>query len=178
MEPIAFLGLLATTRLPSHHVRALGPTTPDQCRTRLLTTTTVDAATAVVARSVDLDGGDLEAVVEAWCVRTPDAMLRQASHHVGAEVRARAEVETDVTMPRPVALGVVAARSGVEAEDLARMLAYDDVQAALAHEDEADARVWTVSLLPEIRDLARQVAGLDHPARIPATGAPLVAATG
>lgn len=176
MEPIAFLGLLATTRLPSQFVRALGPTAPDQCRARLLTTTTMDAATAVVARAVAVDGGDLGDVVDAWCVRTPDPRLRDASHRVGDEVRARADVDVEGPMPRPVALGVVAARSGVDAEALARMLAYDDVVATLAHEDVAEAKVWTVSLLPEIRDLARQVAGLSDPRRIPATGAPLVTA--
>lgn len=173
MEPIRFLGLLATTRLPSEHVVVPGVRAPDQCRARLLTVTTVDVATAVVARSVSLAGGDLSPVVHAWSARTPDPGVQAASRSCGAAVVAPAEGTGD-PLPRPVALGLVAARAGLEAEDLARMVAYDDVQAVLVDEDEAETRAWTASLLPDIRALARQVRHLEHPAKIPATGAPLV----
>jgi urease accessory protein len=176
MEPTAFLGLLATTRLPPEYVAVPGVGAPDRCRARLLTVTTVDTATAVVARAVADEHGSLDPVADAWAARTPNPALRSASLRHGAEVLDRAD-ETRAPLPRPVALGLVAARVGVDAEDLARMVAYDDVQAVLSGEDDAQARVWTASLLPEIRALARQLRDLDHPERIPATGAPLGMAT-
>jgi urease accessory protein len=172
MEAIAFLELLAATRLPKELVVTPGVRPPDQCRTRLLTVTTVDAATAVVARSVALGGGDLGPVADAWAARTPDPAVREVSDERGAEVLARAGLDARPAS-RPVALGVVAAGAGIGAEDLARMVAFDDVQAVLAGEDDTESRARTAGLLPDIRDLARQLARLDHPARIPATGAPL-----
>jgi len=172
MEPLAFLELLARTRLPSEFVVVPGVRAPDQCRARLLTVTTVDAATAVVARDVALGGGDLEDVADAWAARSPDPALRHVSRERGSEVLDAAGLASE-PVPRPVALGVVAAHAGVQAEDLARMVAYDDVQAVLVDEDAAEAHAWTAGLLPYIRSLARQLATVDDPARIPATGAPL-----
>jgi urease accessory protein len=174
MEAIAFLELLAGTRLPQDAVVVPGVRAPDQCRARLLTVTTVDAATAVVARSVALDGGDLGPVTDAWEARTPDPSLREVSREHGADLLDTAGLAAD-PLPRPVAVGVIAAHGGVEAEDLARMVAFDDVQAVLVDEDEAESRARTAGLLPDIRELAAQLAHLDHPARIPATGAPLAA---
>ena len=79
-------------------------------------------------------------------------------------------------------LGAIAAATGLPAESLARVVAYDDVQTVLAAAlkllplDPADAAAWCVGLLPDVDALADEVADLTDPADIPATGAPQIEA--
>lgn len=153
-----------------------------QCRARLLTTTTVDAGTAVVARATAREGKDLDPVCEAWAARTPNPVTRALSRAEGHRLLAEAAAVVPGLLPRiapmplPVAAGVVAAELDLGADDLARLVGYDDVQASLSGTEPADAHVWTQALLPDIKSMAAQVARLTDPARIPATGATLLAA--
>ena len=80
-------------------------------------------------------------------------------------------------LPHPVALGVVAAAAGVPADDLARIVGYDDVETLLEGADSTDALVWRHALMDDIVAMAAGIAHLVDPARIPATGAPLVVVT-
>lgn len=153
-----------------------------QCRARLLTTTTVDAGTAVVARAAARAGDDLEPVCEAWAARTPNPVTRATSRAEGRRLLAEAAAVVPELLPRieslplPVAAGVVAAELDLGPDDLARLVGYDDVQATLSGTGPADAQVWTQALLPDIKAMAAQVARLTDPARIPATGAALLVA--
>lgn len=152
-----------------------------QCRARLLTTTTVDAGTAVVARATARAGEDLEPVCEAWAARTPNPVTRASSRAEGRRLLSAAAEEVPrlrarvAPLPLPVAAGLVAAELGLDADDLARLVGYDDLQATLAGTGPADAHVWTQALLPDIRSMAAQVARITDPTRIPATGAALLA---
>lgn len=150
-----------------------------RCRARLLTVTTVEAATAVVARALTRRGADLGPVVEAWSARTPNPITRARSRAEGARLLAQARSELPTLadrpgrLPFPVALGVIAGDIGLEADALARIIGYDDVQGVLQHLRPADAHVWTQTLLPDIKAMAGQVSHLTDPVRIPATGAEL-----
>lgn len=180
MDETWMLRLLARGR-PVRACRVEGgdETTVYRCRARLLTVTTVDAATAVVARAVAATGGDLGAVSEAWAARTPNPITRSRSARAGSELLAHAardirELRGRVApLPRPVAAGVIAAHIGLAAEPLARMVGYDDLQGELSGTQPADAQVWTQALLPDVKALAAQVAHLTDATRIPATGAEL-----
>jgi urease accessory protein len=74
----------------------------------------------------------------------------------------------------------VAAGTGLPAVDLARVIAYDDVQTVLAAAlkllplDPADAATWCVRLLPDIDRFAEDLAGLTDARDIPATGSPQI----
>lgn len=159
---------------------AAGSTPVYRVRARLLTVTTVDAATAVVARAAAADGRDLGDVTAAWAARTPNPITRARSRGEGRDLLAAASETCPGLevgpMPLPVAAGVVAARTGLEADALARLIGYDEVQGMLADNEPADTLVWTQALLPQVRSLAAQVSHLTDPARIPATGADIAAA--
>ncbi len=172
MEPTTFLGLLARTR--TEPGAAPDQAVPTYCRMRLLTVITVEAATAVVARAAALDGRALHPVAEAWAARTPNPVTRARQHERG---RALLELGglTSGPLPRAVAIGALAAEAGITAEDTARMVGYDDVQAVLAQADPAAARAWTAALVSDIREMAAQVAHLVDADAIPATGADLTA---
>ncbi|MEL5959979.1 urease accessory UreF family protein [Streptomyces sp. CLV115] len=193
------LALLGDARLPSGgHTQSAGlepalraGTTsaeiPAYLRSRLHTVTRVEAGTAVVARAVAADGGDLASVEAAWAARTPSPALRANGRRLGRgylrvlqtlwpgplDARAR-------TWSRPVVLGLLAHRSGMDAADVARLVGYDDVQtvtAALLKLEPQDPLVvtgWVNGLLPDIDRMATQVARLHTPEQIPAHGAPLI----
>lgn len=165
--------LLADARLPSggHAFSAglepalqggLDPRdVPAFLRARARTTTVVDAATAVVARHVALDGGLLAggllaggsldgvslaaatftAVERAWAARTPSAAARHAARELGRGLlRLARTLWPESTMiagvaplaPRPIVLGAIAAHADLDAEDLVRLAVYDDVACAVA----------------------------------------------
>jgi urease accessory protein len=172
MEPTAFLEVLAKSRSEMRGpIR--GEATPGYCRTRLLTVTTVEAATAVVARAHAVAGRPLEPVVEAWKARTPNPVTRARLSERGCELLREAG-HTPRLMPRAVALGVIAANGGIDAEDLARMIGFDDVQTVLGDAHPADAHAWTAALVGDVRAMADQVAPLTDPVSIPASGADLM----
>jgi len=173
MEPTSFLALLAQTRTPTERAAVLGRATPGYCRTRLLTVTTLDAATAVVARAAALEGNSLDPVAAAWAARTPNPVTRARHREQGRNLLRLTGLGT-AHLPRAVAVGAVAARSDISAEDLARMVGFDDVQAVLESADPAEGRAWAAGLLHDVRNMAAQVCHMVDPAEIPATGAELV----
>ena len=156
--------------------------TVHHCRVRLLTVTTVEAATAVVALHAVTTGADRFPVTDAWKVRTMDPEARMHSREEGRALLARAaesypELEAEVRpCPVPVAVGIIAAAIGLDAECVARLVGYDDMRMMLGDTPPADAHIWMQMLLPDIKAMGRQVAHLDDPMRIPATGAALFGA--
>lgn len=199
------LVLLADARLPSGgHTQSGGlepamraGLSPDAVagylRARLRTTTAVEAGTAVVARAVAAAGEDLDVVEAAWAARTPSRALRANARRLGRGYLRVARTlwpEGASCDPlddprargwgRPVVLGALAARAGLEPRDLGRLVAYDDVQtvvAALLKLEPADPLETTglvLELLPDVENLADRVAPLRHPREVPAGGAPLI----
>lgn len=193
------LALLGDARLPSGgHTQSAGlepalragitpAEVPAYLHARLRTVTHVEAGTAVVARAVAADGGDLETVEAAWAARTPSPALRANGRRLGrgylrvlqtlwpgpADDRAR-------RWSRPVVLGLLAHRAGMCPADLARLVGYDDAQtvtAALLKLEPGDplqTTAWVRDLLPAIDQMAEQVAPLRSPDQIPSGGAPLM----
>jgi len=180
LEP-ALMGGLAATDLLAY------------CRTRLQTVTRTEAATAVVCRGRALSGMATDDVESAWAARTPSAAIRDASRTLGRAYRRLAlrlwpESEplrelVDVRSPsRPRVLGLMAATTGLPAEAVSRLVAYDDVQSVLAASlkllpgDPADAPARVLELSPDVDRLVADVAALSDPQDIPAWSAPLVEA--
>ncbi|MFJ4903716.1 urease accessory protein UreF [Streptomyces sp. NPDC088727] len=193
------LALLGDARLPSGgHTQSAGlepalragttaAQVPAYLRARLRTVIRVEAGTAVVARAVAAGGGDLAEVEAAWAARTPSQALRANGRRLGRgylrvlqtlwpgpyDARAR-------TWSRPVVLGLLAHRAAMAPADVARLVGYDDVQtvtAALLKLEPQDPLLiagWVKDLLPDIDEMAAQVAGLHTPEQIPAHGAPLI----
>lgn len=193
------LALLGDARLPSGgHTQSAGlepalragttsAQVPTYLRARLHTVTRVEAGTAVVARAVAVRGGDLADVEAAWAARTPSQALRANGRRLGrgylrvlqtlwpgpADARAR-------TWSRPVVLGLLAHRAGMDPVGLARLVGYDDVQTVTAAllklepQDPLLITAWVNELLPDIDALAADVAHLHHPEQIPAHSAPLI----
>lgn len=161
----------------------------DYARDRLRTVVRVDAGTAVVTRSMALRGDDPLRAEPHWAARTPSPALRAASRRMGrGYLRLAARVwpavgehlPPDAEIARPVVIGVVAAVTGLSAEQTARLTGYDDVQTIAAAAlkllpvDPLEATGWATSLHPDIEQLAADLADLTDPARIPAPGAPLI----
>ncbi|GHE78686.1 urease accessory protein UreF [Streptomyces cellulosae] len=193
------LTLLGDARLPSGgHAQSAGlepalragttaAQVPAYLRARLRTVIRVEAGTAVVARAVAAGGGDLGEVEAAWAARTPSQALRANGRRLGrgylrvlqtlwpGPFDARAG-----TWSRPVVLGLLAHRAAMAPADVARLVGYDDVQsvtAALLKLEPQDPLViaaWVKDLLPDIDEMAAQVAPLHTPEQIPAHGAPLI----
>ncbi|MEV6416444.1 urease accessory UreF family protein [Kribbella sp. NPDC051718] len=156
---------------------------------RLRTVVRVEAATAVVARRLALEGELVEQAEAAWAARTPSQALRAASRRQGrAYLRLAARVwprtteylKADAEIARPVVVGVVAAVTNLSAEQTARLIGYDDAQTVVAASlkllpvDPADAASWLLKLHPAIEELVTAVSQTTTPAGIPAYGAPLV----
>ena len=178
---------------------------PAYVRVRLTTVTEVEAAAAVVAgrlwsrRAAGEPGAselvDRPAAVEAlaevdaaWRVRTLSDALREASDLLGRSYLRTAAAVWDLTpfatAPGPwcraVVLGVVAAEAGLDAEQTARLVAYDDVQtvvsAALKLEpfDPSRGVRWVADAAVVVEALVARVAGARTTDDIPAHSAPLV----
>ena len=205
VHPELLLMLLADARLPtSGHTQSgglepallggLDPADLDRySRTLLETVTLTEAATAVVCRSRAVTGRPTDDVEFAWAARTPSPALREASRTLGRAYRrvalrlwpdapALAEL-TATTMPsRPRVLGLVAAATGLSADAVARLVAYEDVQSVLAASlkllpgDPVDATARLLDLAPDIDAVVDRVAALTEPDEIPAWSAPLVEA--
>ncbi|BFP50233.1 urease accessory protein UreF [Streptomyces griseus] len=193
------LALLGDARLPSGgHTQSAGlepalragiapAEVPAYLRSRLRTVTKVEAGTAVVARAVAANAGDLAQVEAAWAARTPSPALRANGRRLGrgylrvlqrlwpgpADARAR-------TWSRPVILGLLAHRAGMTPADVARLVGYDDAQTVTAAllklepQDPLTIAAWVSELLPDIEEMADKVALLHLPEQIPAHGAPLI----
>lgn len=163
----------------------------DYVRTRLATVTRVEAGTALAARSLALAGSSTQPVEFAWAARTPSPALREASRALGRTYRrlalqlwpsslVLAELETDRAPSRARVLGLVAAAAGAEADSLARLVAYDDIQSVLAASlklapaDPVEVSALGLTMLDGLDDF---VAGLQHVTTaedIPSSSAPLI----
>ncbi|MBW9108470.1 urease accessory protein UreF [Microbacterium ureisolvens] len=157
---------------------------------RAARTTLVEAGTAVAARSARLSGGDLDTVEAAWAARTPSRALRDAARvlargylRVGGTLLPGDEViaawrERPVPPPRPCVLGVIAAGLDVPALELARLVVYEDMQAAAAAilklepRDPLDLVSLVVELCSGVEDRLPAIAAITDPADIPALTAP------
>lgn len=173
--------------MPASEVSAL-------MRGRAMTSSLVDAGTAVVARHHFTAREPIEDVVAAWAARTPSAALREASRLLGrgylrlarrvwgghpAVVQcAERETASGASLPRPVVLGAIACATGLDAADLARLAIYDDAQsaaAALLKLEPADPAVpvaWVLDACAAAEPHLAQLADLTDPAGIPSDGAP------
>ena len=134
-------------------------------------------------------GSGLAVVERAWAARTPSEVLRGVSRRQGrAYLRLAARVwpgvllhlRADSEVARPVVVGVIGGVTGVSAEQVARLVAYDDVQTVVAASlkllpvDPADAASWLAGLHDDIERLVTDVAPLTEVDKLPADGAPLI----
>ncbi len=208
MDPRLVLAMLADARLPTGaHAQSAGleamvqgrltaAEIPDYLRARMRTVTATEAGTAVLSRRAWLTGGAgaVDDVTAHWAARTPSHHARDASQRLGRgyarlalrlwprelsadESSARA-CRADLRYPRPVVLGVIAAATGLDADDLVRLVAYDDVQTVAAAAlkllplDPVETARWLLDLEPEITSLVEVAADLTDVTDLPAHGAP------
>lgn len=161
---------------------------PSYLRLRLATVTRVEAGTAVAALtalSSTAPASELAAVHDAWAARTPSRPLRENAVLMGralSRLAARLWTLPDLPAdpPRPMVLAAVADVGGVPAHELARVVAYDDVQTVtsaalkLRPLDPAHATAWAVESFPAIERLVDAVAQISSPDQIPASSAPTI----
>jgi urease accessory protein len=178
MDPLTLL--LADSRFPSgSYAHSLGleqavadglTDVPAFIRARMRLVAEADARFAVEARR----GNVLEA---EWCARTPSPVLRDAARRLGAQLLRSAAKVWDVEvrrLPRPLALGVVAAAAGVSEEDTALLALYDDAATVasaalkLLPLDPAVTARWLAELAPELRAAAARLAADRGPLPSPA----------
>ncbi|WUS95118.1 urease accessory protein UreF [Kribbella sp. NBC_00709] len=136
-------------------------------------------------------GGEvgLAGVEEAWAARSSSHVLRGVSRRQGrAYLRLAGRVWPEVLrylprdgeVPRPIVLGVVAAVTGLSAEQVARIVGYDDVQTVVSASlkllpvDPADAATWLAALHDDIEEMVADVAPLTDVEKLPANAAPLI----
>ena len=125
----------------------------------------------------------------AWRVRTLSDVLRNASDSLGRSyLRTAGAVwplddlrdHQDGVWCRAVVLGAAAAEAGLAADELARLVAYEDVQTVIAAAlklqpfDPSRAVTWAVRAEAEVERLVGDTAGLTATEQIPAHGAPLI----
>ncbi|GAA3617896.1 urease accessory protein UreF [Microlunatus ginsengisoli] len=162
---------------------------PDYLAVRLRTVTEVEAATAVMARQVWLDDSTarvslLVEVDRAWRVRTASDALRDASDLLGRGYLRLGARLWDLralggrTWCRPVVLGVLAAQAGLDPRQTARLVGFEDVQAAVAAAlklkpfDPVQGVSWAVAAGADVEAMVERVAGIATVEAIPATAAP------
>ncbi|QKJ18285.1 urease accessory protein UreF [Microbacterium hominis] len=202
LAPSTAAMLLADARLPSGgHAHSAGvepalmagtaPTAlPAFLCGRASTTTLVEAGTAVAARHARIHGEALDTVEAEWAARTPSGAQRDASRllargylRVGGQLlpadpviaawRGRA-----TPPPRPCVLGVIAAGLGVTPIELARLVVYEEMQAAAAAVLKLEPRdpLELVSLVARLcadaEPALAAVAAITDPSDIPACSAP------
>ncbi|TDW22619.1 urease accessory protein UreF [Kribbella kalugense] len=160
-------------------------------RDRLHTVTRVEAAVAVLARYIthSHQSEGLRLVEGAWAARTSSQVLRGVSRRQGrAYLRLAGRVwpevlehlQADSEVPRPIVIGVIGAVTGLSAEQVARIIAYDDVQSVVSASlkllpvDPAEAATWLAGLHDDIEELVADVSPLTDIEKIPANGAPLI----
>lgn len=159
-------------------------------RGRVTTTTLVEAGTAVAARHAALTGRSLDAVEAAWAARTPSPAQRDA-----ARLLARGYLRVGLTLlpedpvllawrsrtpppPRPAALGAIAAGLGISSLELARLVVYEDMQAAAAAvlklepRDPLELVVAVTELCAAVEPDLPDIAQITSPDDIPALSGP------
>lgn len=198
-HPVTIAMLLADARLPvggNANSAGLEPAlrgglspaeVPEYMRARAATVSLVEAGTAVVARHVALEGGDLARVEAAWAIRTPSRAIRDTSRLLGRGYLRLARVlwphrafADAAGMSRGVVLGVTAAASGLDAESLVRLAIYDDAQSvgsAMLKLEPLDPVVvsgWVADACAAVEPMVPLVAAISSPEAIPALGAPQI----
>lgn len=195
------LMLLADARLPAAgHTQSAGlepavvdglrsQDVPDYIDVRLRTVTRVEASTAVVALHHLRQGFRLAEAEAAWAARTPSPAMRATSYAMGrAQLRIVRRLwgthpsvsELPDRPPRALVVAAAADACGLSPVALARLVGYDDVQAVasaalkLLPLDPAEVAAWVLAALPVVDDLAADVAHLNRPEEIPASGAPQI----
>jgi urease accessory protein len=158
-------------------------------RDRLRTVMRTEAGTAVVARHLTLHGGDPRTTEPYWAARTPSHVVRATSRRQGRAYLRLAErvwpevlhhLPRDGEVPRAVVLGVISGVTDLSAEQVARIVGFDDAQTVTAAAlkllpvDPIDAATWLHEARHEIECMVDAVANLTDPTQIPADGAPLV----
>lgn len=156
-------------------------------RARAATVSLVEAGTAVVARQVVLEDGDLRNVEAAWATRTPSRAIRESSRALGrgylrlaGAVWPHPAFEQAHGMSRGVVLGVTAAASGLDAESLVRLAIYDDAQSvgsAMLKLEPLDPVVvsgWVAQTCAAVDHMVPLVAAISSTDAIPALGAPQI----
>ena len=197
--------LLADGRLPTGaHTQSAGvepafaygmrlDQVPDYIVARLRTVTEVEAAAAVVARHRWLTEPEartpaLREVDAAWRVRTLSDALREASDLLGRSyLRMAAAVwpmpelaQGAAPCCRAVVLGATAAVAGLSAEELARLVGFEDVQTVIAAAlklqpfDPSQGVAWAAASGVEVEELVTRVSSLTRTSDIPARGAPQI----
>jgi len=196
--------LLADGRLPTGaHTQSAGlepamnhglrlDRVPDYLTARLTTVTEVEAAAAVVARQRWLTDPTVPAIREvdrAWRVRTASAALRDASDLLGRSyLRLAATVwaglapltQDRTTWCRAVVIGATAAEAGLDAEQTARLIGFEEVQTVIAAAvklqpfDPAVAVAWAVAAGHQVEAMVSRVAALTDVDDIPAYAAPQI----
>jgi len=178
MNPLALL--LADSRFPSgSYAHSLGleqavgdglTDVPAFIRARLRLVASADARFAVEARR----GNVLE---QEWCARTPSPILRDVARRLGSQLLRSAAMIWDVEVrrvPRPIALGVVAAAAGVSERDTALLALYDDAATVasaalkLLPLDPAQTARWLAELAPALAAGAARVTADRGPLPSPA----------
>ena len=196
--------LLADGRLPTGaHTQSAGlepalnhglrlDQVPDYLTARLTTVTEVEAAAAVVARQRWLTDPTVPAITEvdrAWRVRTASAALRDASDLLGRSYLRLASTvwprlaplaRDRVSWCRPVVIGATAAEAGLDEEQTARLIGFEEVQTVIAAAvklqpfDPAVAVAWAVAAGREVEAMVTRVAHVRLTDEIPAYAAPQI----
>lgn len=122
----------------------------------------------------------------AWAARTPSRAARQIASELGRGLLrlatslwpdAAALRQLGTAPSRPVVMGAVAAHAQLEAEELVRLVVYDDAAAAAAAllkldpGDPAEAMSLVLQACASVEDRVAGVAALTEPADIPASAA-------
>ena len=128
----------------------------------------------VAAAMGEVVSSGLGLVEGAWAARTPCQVLRAASRRQGrVYLRLTAKVwpevlrylQPDGEVARPIVVGVIGAVTGLSAEQVARLVAYDDVQTVVAASlkllpvDPADAASWLAGTHEDIERLVSDEIG-------------------
>ncbi|HEY5980025.1 MAG TPA: urease accessory UreF family protein [Microlunatus sp.] len=202
--------LLADGRLPTGaHTQSAGlepalnhglrlDQVPDYLRARLTTVTEVEAAAAVVARRCWLPDRAVPMLTDvdrAWRVRTASGALRDASDLLGrsylrlastvwpaltALTSDRTPSGTPTRWCRAVVIGATAAEAGLDGEQTARLVGFEDVQTVIAAAvklqpfDPTIAVAWAVAAGREVEAMVARVADLRTLEQIPADAAPQI----
>lgn len=197
--------LLADARLPTGghaHSAGLEPalesgltagSIPSYIDARLWSVGWVEAAAAVLAlRVAQSEPGRLEEVQEHLAARMPSAPLRHASGLLGrglARLASRLWPEHPATVVlnslgsapmRSVSLGVVAAATGMDAAQVARVSLYDDAQTVAAAAlkllpvDPTDATRWLLEASESLETVVELATATESVDQLPALSAPQV----
>ncbi len=155
--------------------------------TRMRILVPIEAGTAVLARHLAQDPAALESLRAEWAARTPSRAQREIAEALGQGLARLAAVQwpgavppAERPWPRPMVLGLIAAATGLDAEELVRLVAYDDAQtvaAALLKLEPGDPRTAVALVLDAcalMDPCAAELAALEDPAHLPCAGAPQI----